>query len=464
MSDLPAGWVWARVDELVEGKSSITDGPFGSNLRTAHYTDAGPRVVRLQNIGDGSFIDAHAHIAQEHFDRFLKHEVAEGDVLVASLGEVLPRACCAPTGLGPAIVKADCIRVRPAAGVESRYLMYAINSPSVREQVAAEIQGVGRPRINLSTVRDIVVPVAPVAEQQRIVDELERRLSHVEAAEAGLASSLRRLAVARDAVIWSLVLPGGAHPGTGPDLPALPVGWRWTTLGSVADVKGGVTKDTKRQIDPTYVEVPYLRVANVQRGYLDLAEVLTIRVPKEKAVALRLEPGDVLFNEGGDRDKLGRGWMWEGQLDDCIHQNHVFRARLREDDLEPKLVSWFGNTFGRRWFEAVGKQTTNLASLNLTNLRAFPVPVPPPGVAAALVAEGERKLSYIDAAANTIRASVARAAQLRRSLLAVAFSGRLVPQDPDDEPAAELLERIRAEQAAAAPTKTTRRTRKAFPA
>jgi type I restriction enzyme S subunit len=459
MSDLPQGWEKAALDDLVAAKGDIVDGPFGSNLKTEHYRDSGPRVVRLQNIGDGHFVDEHAHISEQHFESLRKHEVIAGDVLVASLGETLPRVCVAPESLGRAIVKADCIRIRPADGIHPAYVAAVLNSPIVRAAVAAEIQGVGRPRINLSTVRNVQIPVPPIKEQARIVDELERRLSHVEAAEAGLRSSLRRLLVAREAVLWSLVLPGSDKPAGEDGLVALPPGWDWRTLGAVADVAGGVTKDSKRQVDPTFVEVPYLRVANVQRGRLELDEVTTIRVHPDKAKALYLQGGDILFNEGGDRDKLGRGWVWEGQIADCIHQNHVFRARLTEPRLEPKFVSYVGNTFGRKWFEAAGKQTTNLASINMRTLKAFPVPVPPAGVASKIVAEAERRLSLIDATERAVEANLKKAAQLRRSLLFAAYGGRLVPQDSADETAGVLLERIRTQRAASASVTKSRKPR-----
>ncbi|MFG2007472.1 restriction endonuclease subunit S [Micromonospora sp. NPDC048868] len=169
----------------------------------------------------------------------------------------------------------------------------------------------------------------------------------------------------------------------------IPPSWTWTTLGEIAEVVGGVTKDTKRQADPSYVEVPYLRVANVQRGYLDLSNVSRIRVPEHKAEALRLQRGDVLLNEGGDRDKLGRGWIWEGQIPGCIHQNHVFRARIIGGVLAPKLLALFANSFGRKWFQQNGLQSVNLASISLTTMKRFPVPVPP-------LAEQHRIIAVLD--------------------------------------------------------------------
>ena len=237
----------------------------------------------------------------------------------------------------------------------------------------------------------------------------------------------------------------------------------WTTLGAIADIVGGITKDAKRQSDPSFVEVPYLRVANVQRGYLDLDVVTTIRVPVDKSRKLRLEPGDVLFNEGGDRDKLGRGWVWQGQITDCIHQNHVFRARLHERMFEPKFVSMHGNTFGRSWFEQMGKQTTNLASLNLKTLKSFPVPNLSIDEQRHRLADIEQRVSLIEALDVAVKHAQRRSEQLRSSILAAAFSGTFVPQDPTDEPASILLERIAAARAASnghgAPMTRTRRTK-----
>ncbi|MFI6241239.1 restriction endonuclease subunit S [Micromonospora sp. NPDC050795] len=188
----------------------------------------------------------------------------------------------------------------------------------------------------------------------------------------------------------------------------IPASWTWATLGEIAEVVGGVTKDSKRQADPSYVEVPYLRVANVQRGYLDLSNVSTIRVPEPRAAALRLQHGDVLLNEGGDRDKLGRGWIWEGQIQECIHQNHVFRARVEGGVLAPKLLALFANSFGQGWFQQNGLQSVNLASISLTAIKNFPVPVPPLAEQQRIVAVLEAVLLRLDAGVANLGASSAR--------------------------------------------------------
>src|SRR5262249_53758518 len=155
-----------------------------------------------------------------------------------------------------------------------------------------------------------------------------------------------------------------------------------------------------------------------------------------------------LFNEGGDRDKLGRGWVWNGEIDGCIHQNHVFRARPVLRDVSPRLVSWWGNTNGQRYFFDEGKHTTNLASISLGKLRALPVALAPANEQRRIEVEIDRLLSIADEATDLIRNTRARCDGLRGATLRSAFAGRLVDQDPTDEPAGVLLDRIRAERAA----------------
>ncbi|HYO57347.1 hypothetical protein [Archangium sp.] len=196
--------------------------------------------------------------------------------------------------------------------------------------------------------------------------------------------------------------------------------------------------------------VPYLRVANVQRGYLDLGEMKEIEATEEEIEELRLLKGDLLFNEGGDRDKLGRGWVWQNELPECIHQNHVFRGRLLLPEIQPKFVSWYSNSFGQRYFLEQGKQTTNLASINLTKLGALPVPIPPADEQRRIVAEIEKQLSDLDAGVAALKRVQANLKSYRASVLKAACEGRLVPTEAelaraegrDYEPADKLLERI----------------------
>jgi type I restriction enzyme S subunit len=154
-------------------------------------------------------------------------------------------------------------------------------------------------------------------------------------------------------------------------------GWRSTVLSEIADIKGGLAKGKCREKEAVTRSVPFLRVANVQRGYLDLSEMHEIDASEGEIQDLALQAGDVLLNEGGDRDKLGRGWVWENQLSLCIHQNHVFRARPIPGVVDPYYLShWANSPDAVAYFLRSGTQTTNLASINKSNLSSLPVPLP----------------------------------------------------------------------------------------
>lgn len=306
----------------------------------------------------------------------------------------------------------------------------------MRKWAGDQLHGVGRPRLGLKVIRALPVPLPPVSEQRRIVDLLDDHLSRLDAASESLQAAAERAKGLRERSVVDCITGAEASGLRRPaglsneglndgGLRSLPQDWTWKRLHEVADVVGGITKDASKQADPSYVEVPYLRVANVQRGRLDLSSVTRIRAPRAKAEALRLLPGDVLLNEGGDRDKLGRGWVWEGQVDACIHQNHVFRARIRGDQLQPKLLSWAANYIGGAWCERNGKQSVNLASISLSKIRMMPVPVPPGADQDSLVETIDAALGACDRMEAAIHAHTARATSLRRSLLSLAFTGRL---------------------------------------
>jgi type I restriction enzyme, S subunit len=177
---IPRHWTFASLDMLAESTDAITDGPFGSNLKTSHYTSSGPRVIRLQNVGDGEFIDIETHISDAHYQNLTKHSVEPGDLVCVLLGEVLPRAVIIPGDTGPAIVKADCPRIRVSPLVNRRYVWAALNSPGVRQEVSRRIHGVGRPRLTLRELREVAIPLPPRQEQDAIVDTMNRQLEIID--------------------------------------------------------------------------------------------------------------------------------------------------------------------------------------------------------------------------------------------------------------------------------------------
>ena len=227
------------------------------------------------------------------------------------------------------------------------------------------------------------------------------------------------------------------------ELPELPEGWGWEKLGNIADLIGGVTKG-KNLEGKEKLSLPYLRVANVQDGYLDLSEIKFIEVEVQDKDKYRLEFGDVLYTEGGDKDKLGRGAVWRNQIESCIHQNHIFRARVFGGVISPEILSLYSQTkSAKKYFFRHAKQTTNLASINLTVLANLPVAIVCQSEQKQILQEIEARLSEVDQLDQSITTSLQQAETLRQSILKKAFSGQLVPQDQHDEPASELLNRIK---------------------
>ncbi len=202
LDELPEGWAWASIDQLAApDPNSITDGPFGSNLKSEHYQETGPRVIRLQNIKDGDFADAYAHITIEHFERLHKHQIYAGELVIASLGENPPRACIIPPSVGPAIVKADCIRFKPHTALSVEYLNAALNCQPTRKRVKDVLHGIGRPRLSLGEIRAIALPIPSASEQSRIDAEVDRRISLIRSVESEVDTNLKRAQALRQVTL-----------------------------------------------------------------------------------------------------------------------------------------------------------------------------------------------------------------------------------------------------------------------
>jgi type I restriction enzyme, S subunit len=156
----------------------------------------------------------------------------------------------------------------------------------------------------------------------------------------------------------------------------LPEGWRSCPLHELAEVRTGLAKGKTGLVDP--IELPYLRVANVQDGHFDLREIKTIAVERHQVERYSLKEGDILMTEGGDFDKLGRGAVWVAPIAPCLHQNHVFAVRVNSNLVVPMFLSALsGSEYGRGYFLSCAKRSTNLASINSSQLKSFPVLLPP---------------------------------------------------------------------------------------
>lgn len=195
-------------------------------------------------------------------------------------------------------------------------------------------------------------------------------------------------------------------------------------LSSVAEVRSGIAKGKTGLNSP--IELPYLRVANVQDGYIDLTVVKEILVEPSSILRYALQKGDVLMTEGGDIDKLGRGAVWKGQIEPCLHQNHIFAVRPNKSILDSTyLAAVAASDYGRRYFLSCAKRTTNLASINSTQLKAFPIPLPPLQEQQKIAAI----LTTVDDKMDVIARQIATTKTLKQGLMQTLFSRGVGTQD-----------------------------------
>jgi type I restriction enzyme S subunit len=296
------------------------------------------------------------------------------------------------------------LRARP--GLESRYLWHWLTH--VAPTLASKGRGATFKQVNREDIGGLVINLPPVAEQRRIAEILDK----MDALRAKRRAALAQL----DTLTQALFLDLFGDPAINPK------GWPETqSLGEVAEIVSGLTIGRKLNGKATRL-VPYLAVVNVQDRSLDLSVVKEVEATKDEILRFRLMPNDLLLTEGGDPDKLGRGTLWNGELPECIHQNHVFRVRLTSEDLDPLFLSWLvGSQRGKRYFLRSAKQTTGIASINMTQLRKFPLLIPP----IELQREFARSVVAVEKLKATHRASLAELDALFAALQHRAFRGEL---------------------------------------
>jgi type I restriction enzyme S subunit len=266
------------------------------------------------------------------------------------------------------------------------------------------------PSLRLSDLEDAELPLPPLPVQERIVHVLQKADEIGRKCEEAIQLA--------DAILPASFVGMFGDPSNNHDK------LQWLPLGQLADIRSGVTKGRKLGAKET-IEVPYLRVANVQDGFLDLSEIKTIEVLPEDVNKYHLEDGDILMTEGGDPDKLGRGAIWRGQVDGCIHQNHVFRVRTNREKLAPEYLAALMRTqYAKQYFLSCAKRSSNLASVNSTQVKAFPVPLPPIQLQQKFVSVVEQWLQ----ASERLTSGLKDARGLLGSTMNQAFTGQLTAE------------------------------------
>lgn len=329
----------------------------------------------------------------------------------------------------------------PGQEVFPEYLGFLLQSEPFTERVSAHSVGMAYPAIAETKLGSFRIAMPAVAEQAAIVrflDHADRRIRRYIRAKRRLIALLneQKQAIIQRAVTRGLDPNVHLKPSGVEWLGEVPEGWRVAPLKSVALVQSGVTLG-KNYAGRRLVEYPYLRVANVQDGRVDLSSIKTVLVPEEEAARSMLRLGDVLMTEGGDLDKLGRGCIWEEQVTPCLHQNHIFAVRPDTRRLLPRfLAALLASQYAKMYFLLTGKQTTNLASTNKTTIGRFPVLLPSLPEQAQVLDAIDAEIDLIDQAVQHAQREMALMREYRTRLIADVVTGKLDVR----EAAARLLE------------------------
>lgn len=457
---LPHGWTLASLGELV----TLQTGPFGSSLHQSDYVTGGTPIVNPMHIRGGRIRPSAEHtVAAQTVERLSDFKLHCGDIVIGRRGEM--GRCAVVTareqgwlcGTGSMIIRCT-VALLPA------FLQRLLTTRESVDFLGQESVGSTMANLNQKILLGLPVRLPPLAEQQRIVDSLETSDPSLDDAVAELATAKRKLAFYRQSLLKSAVegaltaewrdRRGLAHGDTA----NLPADWQLCAINEIGTVQLGRQRspDKLGGANPT----PYVRAANITEQGVDLSDVLAMDFSESEIRTFALQPGDVLLTEAsGSAEHVGRPAVWSRVEGTYCFQNTVVRFRPRSVSSEFAYFLFMAQ-------QKLGVFAKLSAGVGINHLSAgkfgrLQVPVPPADEQQEIV---ERLQAAFEAVAEQERAidwAMSRASAQRQNILRAAFSGQLVPQDPNDEPASVLLERIRAQRVASGDKPTARRPRKA---
>lgn len=395
MSNLPPDWTCDRLKDVAE----INNDSLPASTDPDYEFD----YLEISNVDYYGIVDPMAieRLCYEDAPSRARRRVAKGSTVISSVRPNLQAVAFLPDEREDLICSTGFNVVQP---IESRlhphFAYFALISEGGRQYFEATAKGVGYPAVDDKDFNTFSVPLPPLSEQERIASYLDASCAAIDAAVEAKRQQLETLGALQKEVIQRVVTRGLSEQPklrkTGNIwMEEVPVGWDLVCLKRVSELQGGLTLG--KTYEGPLIERPYLRVANVQDGHLDLEDVTMIELPAEVAKRVELRVDDVLMTEGGDLDKLARGYLWKGEIPGCLHQNHIFAVRCFLHKLLPKFLTYLtASRYGRDYFEATGKKTTNLASTNATKVGAFPLPLPP-------LKEQERQVEYLEEQLDSLR-------------------------------------------------------------
>jgi type I restriction enzyme, S subunit len=464
---LREGWCWVELREIgnwTSGGTPKSNEPdyYNGPIAWFRITELNERRLRKaeKTLTQRGLNESSAKIIQAPFLMFAMYGASIGKMAISEINAATNQAiaCCSPS-----------------KAVDIDYLFWALQRS--KQSIIALGQGGAQPNISQRILLECKIPLAPLAEQRRIVTRVDSLFAEIAEGEAALAEARKGLDIFRRALLkaaitgeltkdWRAANPASESghdllsymaknraektPAKGrgrhssqldtADLATLPSGWAWATVRDVGTVQLGRQRAPQHHTGEHMR--PYLRVANVFEDQIDLTDVKQMNFTPDEFETYELKPGDILLNEGQTPDLLGRPAMWRGEFEGYCFQNTLLRFQVRAPMSSEFCLLVFRHYLHAKRFKNESQITTNIAHLSSGRFGTIEFPVPPVKEQAEIVRlVSEGLASAVDTLAM-LNAEAADAARLKQSILKAAFEGRLVPQDPADEAASALLVRV----------------------
>jgi len=431
VSELPQGWDMASLGHI------CGTGQYG--WTTKAVSRGSVKYLRTTDITKGR-IDWHSvPYCQETPSDLDKYRIQDDDILISRAGSVgfsiLIKNIPSPT-----VFASYLIRFIPSKNIEPRYVAYSLRSPEYWQQISNASTGIALANVNARKLAELRVPIAPLNEQKRIADKLDALLARVDACRERLdriPSILKRF---RQAVLAAAT--SGQLTEDWRDVQSINKIVRWVSL---EDVASEFSYGSSAKSSPSG-SVPVLRMGNIQEGKLDWNNLVFTSDIKE-IEKYQLLTGDVLFNRTNSPELVGKTAVYKGERP-AIYAGYLIRVRCSADLLPDYLNYCLNSPAGRDYCWQVKSDAISQSNINARKLAAFQFELPPIEEQAEIVRRTEALFAYADRLEAHYQVACAQVDRLTPALLTKAFRGELVPQDPNDEPASVLLERIRAQRAA----------------
>lgn len=464
MNELPKGWVETAIFEIAKLHRGVTYKKNDSSQLP--FTGSIP-ILRANNIDDGINFSDLVYVPSSNVSE--NQIMQDYDILIAmSSGSknLVGKSAQLPYSAKEYSFGAFCSVLRSSASVKSSYVAFFLQSRLFRDLISQKSKGIGINNLKKDDVLNSMIPLPPLAEQKRIVEKIEALFSRLDAGIAALEKTKAQLKRYKQSVLKAafegkytstqvqkeniaVYFPAGLEEFN------VPSSWCQLTVSDVTEsMKNGIYKPSSfyRDLEGT----PCLRMYNIDKGLINFRNLKYMELTSDEIDDYALSPGDLLVNRVNSKELVGKTALITFDHP-CVFESKNIRLRVKDELIIPAYLNFWLLLFGQYFFNFNSQQVVGMASISQGQIGSLPLSLPKKEEQLLIINEIEKQQSTANKALETVEHELKKAQALKSKILEYAFTGKLVPQNPDDEPAEVLLERIKAEKEASQSTKKTRK-------